>query len=134
MRIHHVAFEARKVYEAEETRFWNIIGFAELRYPTRGSDRRTRWLVGEGAAIELRLRTGTEPPVDLGHIAIITGPFHQRIINQLERFGHGPVEEAEQFFGWRRAYATSPTGHHVELMEGAPSHKAGVPLEEGATT
>jgi hypothetical protein len=134
--IHHIAIEVPANLQSEEIQFWNVIGFAETALPQRGK-RGTRWLIDGESAIEMHLVNPrpefAEEVHDIngaGHTAVIRPDF-ERTLNLLAIAGLSSPERAADYHGWKRAFIQSPAGYMVELLEGAPSIKAGRPLEKG---
>lgn len=129
--VHHIGISCPKKLQADELRFWEILGYAETGPARRGLRRFVRWLVGDGLAIQIRLHDNPleEEMTALNKIALLV-PDYARTTNNLEAFGFN-IEPAQDYFGYKRAHARSPSGHYVEIMEGSPSRRAYGPLEEG---
>jgi hypothetical protein len=130
--IHHITYEVNKIYLTQELDFWNLLGFT----PT-GLRRRTRkqppihWLVAGDESHAIELLPVEEPVVQgKGHVCYCLDQRRWEIL----AFGLGrlrwEVEQTTAFFGHKRVFLHSPSGHVVELMLGDATTKAGPPLEE----
>jgi len=126
--VHHIGINCPKKLQAEELRFWEVIGFAETGPARRGKRRNIRWLVGPGCAVLIRL--GGEAPAETTDYISIYCKDIDRTARKLRETGSEP-EWAQTYFGWRRLHVQSPSGRWVELIEGSPGLKAYAPLEEG---
>lgn len=123
--IHHVTLEIDKAKTLDEIAFWQALGY--VRPQRTRSMGKTEWLknlVG-GDYIHLYPRGGTvtQGPPTFGHVAIIP-PNLSKTLDNLERLAYVVrIAEGSQYWGARRVFVFSPSGHRVELMEHAPPAK-----------
>lgn len=126
-RLHHFSVEIPKANEPREREFWNILGFG--RHPSREMPPRPwidTWYMNWEADVAVMVQIREEPVIpETGHIALVDSDL-ERTVRILSSFDFG-VEWTDPYYGWKRAWAMSPSGHMVELMEGTPSEKMGPP-------
>jgi catechol 2,3-dioxygenase-like lactoylglutathione lyase family enzyme len=114
--LQHVSLEV-PVGEAERSvAFWGLLGFESVEAPEEIAPFVT-WVERAGTQIHLILTDEATVPV-LGHAAVVIEDFDGALAG-LADAGH-EVEESRQLWGSRRAFATAPGGHKVELMESPP--------------
>jgi hypothetical protein len=114
--LQHVSIEVSPAEVERMIEFWEAIGFRAVEAP-EPLNPYVNWLEREGTQVHL-MHT-EEPTVPaLGHTAVVASHFEQT----LERVAAAgfEVEESRQLWGKRRAFATAPGGHKVELMEAPP--------------
>ncbi len=75
------------------------------------------WLEREGHQVHLIHTDSATVPV-LGHAAIVAADFDATL--RALREGGFEVEEAQELWEERRAFAIAPGGHRVELMAAPP--------------
>ena len=119
--IHHIALETAPHLLAEESHFWQSVGFVEVPLPS-GVNGGHSWLEREGT--QIHLMADPEPVVPLrGHVAVVAPDFEAT----LQRIGEAgfEVREERELWGQRRAKVLTPAGHTVELMAAPPAPAAG---------
>lgn len=96
--------------------FWRLLGFEPVPEPEPLGGR-VAWVERAGTQIHLIF---TEQPAvpQLGHVAVAVDEFEPTLA-AVRAAGH-EVVEARELWGARRAFATAPGGHRVELMESPP--------------
>jgi catechol 2,3-dioxygenase-like lactoylglutathione lyase family enzyme len=115
--LHHVSLEVQPDEIERSVEFWRLLGFERIEAPEPIAPFVT-WF--EGADTQIHLIQSTEPTVPrAGHAAVVAADF-QATFDRLVEAGF-EVEEARQLWGERRAFATAPGGHLVELMAAPPS-------------
>ncbi len=119
--IHHVALEVTVDDIAAEARFWSALGFTEVPVPEALSDGYS-WFERGGTQIHLMHEDDPVVPAR-AHVALVTPDF-EATVERLRALGC-VVKAGRELWGERRAKATSPGGHTVELMAGAPPPTAG---------
>jgi catechol 2,3-dioxygenase-like lactoylglutathione lyase family enzyme len=114
--IHHVALEVSPGTVPEEVAFWTAAGFAEVPVPEALGDGYT-WLESGGTQIHLMHTAGPVVP-ERGHVAVVAPDFDDAV-ERLRAIGVA-VRPGRELWGRKRAKATSPQGHTVELMAAPP--------------
>jgi hypothetical protein len=127
--IHHVGLEVTFDKIGDERRFWGLIGYFSPRPPsTRGPI--PEWLIcryNGNDAIQLhKVEEATVP--NIAHVAIQVDRF-DKIVSQLKLFKHDvkDVTRPEDGGAMKRAWAMSPCGHMVELLESPMAILGGPP-------
>ena len=119
--IHHVALEVTVDDLAAEARFWRALGFTEVPVPEALGDGYS-WF--EHGGTQIHLMQADEPVVPgRAHVALVTPDF-EATVERLRGLG-SEVRAGRELWGERRAKVTSPGGHTVEVMAGAPPPAAG---------
>jgi catechol 2,3-dioxygenase-like lactoylglutathione lyase family enzyme len=114
--LHHVSIEVAPAEAERMVEFWEAIGFRTVEAPEPISPY-VSWL--EREATQVHLIHTEEPTVPaLGHVAVVAADF-EATLERLDAAGF-EVEESRRLWGARRAFATAPGGHKVELMEAPP--------------
>lgn len=114
--LQHVSLEIRPGDVEAMLDFWELLGFRRVEVPEtlRGV---TSWVERDGTQIHLLYSEApTVPPS--GHAAVVVSDFDQAL-ERLAASGR-EVHERRRHWGARRAFATAPGGHRVELMEAPP--------------
>lgn len=115
--LHHVSLEIAPDDAAPSAEFWSAVGFEPVPAPAEIAAY-VSWFERAGTQIHLiQTPKATAPP--LGHAAVAVPDF----AGALERLRDAgfEVEEARPLWGERRAFATAPGGHRVELMAAPPA-------------
>jgi len=115
--IHHVGFEVRPELMGVEGEFWLTVGFRRVpaaKALGEGFD----WYEREGTQVHVMETAEPAAPPLRGHVAVVAPDFEAT----LERLGEGgfDVTASRNLWGAKRAKATTPAGHLVELMEFPP--------------
>ena len=120
--LHHVSIEVPIIEVEDCARFFELIGFARVPEPEmlRGN---VTWLERNGTQVHFIHTDGATVPV-LGHAAIVAEDFDATC--ERLRDGGFQVEDANELWGERRAFAIAPGGHRVELMAAPPPATEGV--------
>jgi catechol 2,3-dioxygenase-like lactoylglutathione lyase family enzyme len=119
--LHHVSLEVPPEQIERSVEFWRLLGFAQIEPPELIAAFVT-WF--ERGTTQIHLIQSTEPTVPrTGHAAIVAEDF-QGTFDRLTAAAF-EVEEARELWGERRAFATAPGGHLVELMAAPPVPSAG---------
>jgi len=114
--LHHVSIEVHPDDVERMLELWTAIGFEHTEAPGPINPF-VSWLEHEGTQVHL-IHT-EEPSVPLlGHAAVVAAPF-EAIVARV-RAAAFEVEEHRKLWGARRAFATGPGGHKIELMEFPP--------------
>jgi catechol 2,3-dioxygenase-like lactoylglutathione lyase family enzyme len=114
--LHHVSIEVPTTEVDDAVRFFELAGFTRVREPEPLSGNVT-WVERDGTQIHLIHTDGATVPA-LGHPAIVADEFDATV--ERIRGGGFEVEEANELWGERRAFALAPGGHRVELMAAPP--------------
>jgi catechol 2,3-dioxygenase-like lactoylglutathione lyase family enzyme len=115
--LHHVSLEVPPDEVERSVEFWELLGFERIAAPEPIAPFVT-WF--EGDATQIHLIQSTDPTVPrAGHAAVVAGDF-QATLERLREAGF-EVSEARELWGERRAFATAPGGHLVELMAAPPA-------------
>jgi catechol 2,3-dioxygenase-like lactoylglutathione lyase family enzyme len=118
--LQHVSIEVPPDEVEAVVEFWRLLGFERIASPEALGGYVT-WLEREGTHIHLiHTEDGTVPV--LGHAAVVVDDF-DGTMERVAAAGH-EVAETRQLWGARRAFATAPAGHRVELMEFPPPPSA----------
>jgi catechol 2,3-dioxygenase-like lactoylglutathione lyase family enzyme len=114
--LQHVSIEIPPEAADDAVEFWALLGFERVESPEALGGAIT-WVERAGTQIHLIATEGATVPA-LGHPAVVVEDFD----GTLERVAAAGVEVAEsrELWGARRAFAVSPGGHRVELMESPP--------------
>jgi catechol 2,3-dioxygenase-like lactoylglutathione lyase family enzyme len=119
--LHHVSLEVPPDEVERSAEFWGLLGFEPIPAPEAIAPFVT-WF--ERAGTQVHLIQSTEPTVPrAGHAAVVAEDF-QATADGLTEAGF-EVEEARELWGERRAFATAPGGHLVELMAAPPAPTTG---------
>jgi hypothetical protein len=133
--IHHVSYEIYKGLFVQELEFWSMLGFNPCCF---GPRRRTRkqtiihWLTSGDESHAVELLPVEDPAIqEVGHLCyVLDQRTWENVHNRHTRFAYGCMEWASDYFGNKRRFLHSPSGNAIEILSGAPSLKAGPPLEE----
>ena len=116
MPLHHVSLEVPPGEAGRSIEFWAALGFQRVEAPPEIAGHVT-WV--EHEATQIHLIHTPEPTIPaLGHPAVVT-PDIDAAIAALAGAGF-EVQENRRLWGERRAVATAPGGHRVELMAAPP--------------
>jgi catechol 2,3-dioxygenase-like lactoylglutathione lyase family enzyme len=115
--LHHVSLEVPSSEVERTVEFWRLLGFKRLSAPGPIAPYVT-WLERGGNQIHL-IHTDQPTIPQLGHAAIVAEDL-QATLDRLGQAGF-EVEETRELWGERRAFATAPGGHRVELMAAPPA-------------
>jgi catechol 2,3-dioxygenase-like lactoylglutathione lyase family enzyme len=114
--LQHVSIEVPPAEVERAVEFWALVGFERVDAPPDLGGYVT-WVERRGTQIHLIHTDAATAPV-LGHSAVVVDDF-ARVLERVGAAGF-EVEESRQLWGARRAFAISPGGHRVELMEAPP--------------
>lgn len=114
--LHHVSLEISPTDAARSAEFWSAVGFKRVPAPPEIAAYVT-WFERAGTQIHL-IQTPEATAPDIGHAAIVAADFTEAL-GRLRDAGF-EVDEARELWGERRAFATAPGGHRVELMAAPP--------------
>ena len=117
--LQHVSLEVPPDEAERMVQFWGLLGFEPAQAPEPIAPYVT-WLERNGTQIHL-IHTDAATVPSLGHAAVVADDFNATVA-RLADAGFD-VEEAQQLWGARRAFAIGPGGHRVELMEAPPPTK-----------
>ena len=115
--LHHVSLEIAPEDTALSKEFWGALGFEPVSAPAEIAAYVT-WFERAGTQIHL-IQTPEATAPALGHAAVVVPDF-AAALERLHEVGF-EVEEARPLWGERRAFATAPGGHRVELMAAPPA-------------
>jgi catechol 2,3-dioxygenase-like lactoylglutathione lyase family enzyme len=118
--LHHISLEVPPDEVDRTVEFWGLLGFQKLEAPEEIAPFVT-WLERDTNQIHL-IHTDSATIPTLGHPAIVAPDF-EAAVSGLRGSGF-EVEEAEELWGERRAFAIAPGGHRVELMAAPPQPAA----------
>lgn len=114
--IQHVALEIRAGELERSLEFWAIVGFRQVPAPDPVAGY-VSWV--ERAGTQIHLFQVDEPVVPArGHVAVVA-PELEATLARLREAGF-EVRPKRELWGARRALATAPGGHGVELMAAPP--------------
>lgn len=127
--IHHVTLETDKNKTLQELEFWQALGYARPQR-TRAMGK-TEWLKNVMGGDHIHLYPMTAHPANpedptipsLGHVAIIPPNLLVTLVRLGKLSFDVRAEEGTEYWGARRVFVFSPSGHRVELMEYAPPAK-----------
>jgi catechol 2,3-dioxygenase-like lactoylglutathione lyase family enzyme len=119
--LHHVSLEVEPIEVDRTIEFFELLGFTALPAPESIAPFVT-WLESDGTQIHLIHTPEPTTPV-LGHPAVVAPEF-EAAVTRLREAGFN-VEEADQLWGERRAFALMPGGGRVELMAAPPAPSVG---------
>jgi catechol 2,3-dioxygenase-like lactoylglutathione lyase family enzyme len=120
--LHHVSLEVPASEADASVEFWGLVGFEAVAVPAELGDY-VRWVERAGTQIHLILTDAEHATVPaLGHVAVVVDEFDETT-RRVAAAGY-EVEEHRQLWGARRAFATGPAGHRVELMASPPPASA----------
>jgi catechol 2,3-dioxygenase-like lactoylglutathione lyase family enzyme len=115
--LHHVSLEVPPEAIERSAEFWGLLGFERIDAPEPIAPFVTWFERGE---TQIHLIQSTDPTVPrAGHAAVVADDF-QATFDGLVAAGF-EVEEARELWGERRAFATAPGGHLVEVMAAPPA-------------
>jgi catechol 2,3-dioxygenase-like lactoylglutathione lyase family enzyme len=118
--LHHVSLEVPPEQIERSVEFWGLLGFAQVEPPESIAEFVT-WF--ERGTTQIHLIQSTDATVPrAGHAAVVAEDF-QGIVDRLTAAGF-EVEQTRELWGERRAFATAPGGHLVELMAAPPAPAA----------
>jgi catechol 2,3-dioxygenase-like lactoylglutathione lyase family enzyme len=114
--LHHASLEIPPDEREATLAFWALLGFEPVAEPEPLAGH-VAWVELAGTQIHLIF---TEQPTvpTLGHVAVAVADF-EATLDAVRAAGH-EVAESRELWGARRAFAVSPGGHRVELMESPP--------------
>jgi hypothetical protein len=115
--LQHVSIEVPPEEVERAVEFWALIGFERVEAPEDLGGYVT-WVERAGTQIHLIHTEVATVPV-LGHTAIVVADDFAGAMERVAAAGF-EVEESRRLWGARRAFAISPGGHRVELMEAPP--------------
>jgi catechol 2,3-dioxygenase-like lactoylglutathione lyase family enzyme len=114
--LQHVSIEVPPAEIDRAIEFWSLVGFERVESPEALGGYVT-WLERDGTQVHLIHTDAATAPV-LGHAAIVVDGF-AATVERVAAAGF-EVEESRRLWGARRAFAITPGGHRVELMESPP--------------
>jgi catechol 2,3-dioxygenase-like lactoylglutathione lyase family enzyme len=114
--LHHVSLEVKPADVERTVEFLGLLGFSEVPAPESIAQYVT-WLESGGTQVHLIDTPEPTTPV-LGHPAVVTPGFEDAAA-ALRNAGF-EVEDADELWGERRAFALMPSGQRVELMAAPP--------------
>jgi hypothetical protein len=114
--LQHVSIEVLPADVEATIAFWSLVGFEPVPAPEPLREY-VSWVERDGTQIHLIHTEGATVPV-LGHAAVVVDDF-EAAMQRVAAAGH-EVSETRNLWGARRAFAISPGGHRVELMESPP--------------
>ena len=114
--LHHVSLEVQPDQIERSAEFWGLLGFERIPAP----EPLAAFVVWfERESTQIHLIRSTDPTVPrAGHAAVVASDF-QDTFDRLAAAGF-EVSETRELWGERRAFATAPGGHLVELMASPP--------------
>jgi catechol 2,3-dioxygenase-like lactoylglutathione lyase family enzyme len=114
--LHHVSLEVAPDAVERTIELFELLGFGLVPAPEPIAPFVT-WLEADGTQIHLiHTPEPTTPP--LGHPAVVAAAFGSQV-DALRGAGF-EVEDADELWGERRAFAILPGGQRVELMAAPP--------------
>jgi catechol 2,3-dioxygenase-like lactoylglutathione lyase family enzyme len=114
--LHHVSLEVPSEQIERSAEFWGLLGFERVPAPEPIASF-VVWF--ERESTQIHLIEVPEPTVPkAGHAAVVAEDF-QATVDRLAAAGF-EVEESRELWGERRAFASAPGGHLVELMAAPP--------------
>jgi catechol 2,3-dioxygenase-like lactoylglutathione lyase family enzyme len=119
--LHHVSLEVREDAVDAEVAFWAALGYREVPTATPALAARSRWVQDSGpSARQIHLLFEDEPTVPRSaHVAIVRADYDATLA-RLREAGY-EVSERRAYWGSPRAFARSPAGHRVEVMQYPPA-------------
>jgi catechol 2,3-dioxygenase-like lactoylglutathione lyase family enzyme len=135
--LHHVSLEVLSEQVEPSVKFWGLLGFDRVSAPEpiapfvawfEASPTPHAAFAAKAAHTNIRTQIHLievpEPTVPkAGHAAVVTDDF-QGAFDRLVAAGF-EVEESRELWGERRAFATAPGGHMVEIMAAPPPPVSG---------
>jgi hypothetical protein len=114
--LHHVSLEVKPDDVGRTLELFGLLGFARVPAPDPIAPFVT-WLERDGTQIHLiHTPEATAPP--LGHAGVVASDF-EAAVARIRDAGFD-VEDADELWGERRAFAILPGGGRIELMAGPP--------------
>jgi catechol 2,3-dioxygenase-like lactoylglutathione lyase family enzyme len=114
--LHHVSLEVKPDDVSRTVELLGLLGFEQVPAPPSIA-RYVTWLEAGGTQVHLIHSPQPTTPV-LGHPAVVTPQFEEA--TAALRDAGFEVEEADELWGERRAFALMPGGQRVELMAAPP--------------
>ena len=114
--LHHVSLEVMPDDVGRAIEFFELLGFARVPAPDPIAPFVT-WLEANGTQVHLIHTPEPTTPV-LGHPAVVAAQF-EAAVHGLTGAGF-EVDDADELWGERRAFAVMPGGQRVELMAAPP--------------
>lgn len=118
--LQHVSIEIPPAERERALEFWRLIGFESVPAPGPIAEF-VDWVERDGTQIHFIYTDAAVAPI-LGHPAVVAPDFGATV-ERLSGAGF-EVEEADQLWNERRAFAIAPGGHRVELMAAPPPASA----------
>jgi catechol 2,3-dioxygenase-like lactoylglutathione lyase family enzyme len=115
--LHHVSLEVAPDDVERTVEFFELLGFASVKAPAPIAQFVT-WLESDGTQIHLIHTPEPTTPV-LGHPAVVAPEFEASVAAL--RRAEFEVEDADELWGERRAFALMPGGGRVEVMAAPPA-------------
>ena len=115
--LQHVSLEVPPDDVERMVEFWGLLGFEQVNAPEAIAPFVT-WLQRDGTQIHLLHNEAAAVP-PLGHAAVVATNFDASV-KRLRDAGFD-VEDAQDLWGAKRAFALAPAGHRVEVMEAPPA-------------
>lgn len=116
--IHHVGLEVHLDALDAEAAFWTLLGWHEVRVP-HGIGGPGRWMQRGAQQIHFLLPDDGATVPREGHPALVDGDL-EATVARLTAAGF-EISERTQYWGARRVFTRSPSGHRVELMSAPPA-------------
>jgi catechol 2,3-dioxygenase-like lactoylglutathione lyase family enzyme len=114
--LQHVSLEVPPDQAKQMVEFWGLLGFQPAKAPEPIAPYVT-WLQRQGTQIHL-IHTDSATVPSLGHAAVVAEDF-DATVDRVRDAGF-EVDEAQDLWGAKRAFAVGPGGHRVELMASPP--------------
>jgi catechol 2,3-dioxygenase-like lactoylglutathione lyase family enzyme len=114
--LHHVSLEIAPDDVERSVEFFELLGFERLPAP-EGIAPFVTWLEADGTQIHF-IHTPEPTTPTVGHPAVVAADFAPAV--ERMRGAGFQVEEADELWGERRAFAVMPGGQRVELMAAPP--------------
>lgn len=122
--IHHATIEVSFDKVPDEFKFWDALGYEKIEMPDPSSI--IHWLqADDGSQIHLYPKLYSRIALsEFGHIAIRPYSLNNALDNLVELPFPVVQDEGSRYWGARRVFVFSPTGHRVELMEFTPAERS----------
>lgn len=115
--IIHISFVVRNDLMFAETKLWDALGFGRITRPE--PKYRGQWL--QSGSVNVFLRPGIANPDEWGHFAFVPRLGYDVTLDRLDKLPFkAEGEYAEEYWGARRVFILTPTGHRIEIVEFRP--------------
>jgi catechol 2,3-dioxygenase-like lactoylglutathione lyase family enzyme len=119
--LHHVSLEVAPDEVERTVEFFTLLGFSRIDAPDPIAPFVT-WLEADATQVHLIHTPEPTTPV-LGHPAVVAPKFEATVAAL--RGAEFEVEDADELWGERRAFALMPGGGRVEVMAAPPAPASG---------